>query len=322
MRKLRWLVLAMAFSACTPGAFSAASSGGGPTGSQVMTIDVDLTQDPDGNTPGGVGGGYLPLVTAVQVGTYVRFHNSDGFSHTATSIAGSSFPNQYPFTSKALNQSGTNLSGGFSTGSLSSGSYSVQFLADTVGTYLFGCFYHYGTPMRAAIEVTSGTATPTPFPTLTPTPAPTPTPKQTPTPVPTPTGTPPAKVTVHIGFNHAKNQSQFGDISFYAPDFNDPNAEVIVVKVGGKVTFLNDDPSGTPHTASGLGSNGFPKKFDNMNGPVQFGTQIDGGLTWSSGQLNNGQSSQTFTVPVAGTYYFGCYFHFDSNQMRDVVVAE
>jgi plastocyanin len=44
-------------------------------------------------------------------------------------------------------------------------------------------------------------------------------------------------------------------------------------------------------------------------------------LTWSTGTLTSGQQSQVFTIPAAGTYYFGCAFHFLSQSMREVIVA-
>jgi plastocyanin len=145
------LVLA---AACTPGA-SAPPSGGGslPSGAQITTIDVDLTLDPGGTTAAGPAGGYKPLATIVAVGTYVRFQNSDGFAHTATSIAGATYPTAYPFSNAALNASGSTLSGGFSSGNLVAGAISAPILADVAGHYIFGCFYHYGTPMRAEIDV-------------------------------------------------------------------------------------------------------------------------------------------------------------------------
>ncbi|HMD02441.1 MAG TPA: plastocyanin/azurin family copper-binding protein [Candidatus Baltobacteraceae bacterium] len=137
---------------CTPGALSA--TGGAPaTAAPAMLIDVDLTNDPQGPTSAGTGGGYKPLALSVAVGTLIRFNNSDGFAHTATSIGGSTFPSVYPFTGSALTQSGSTLSGGFSSGNLISGASSQSLLADAAGTYLFGCFYHYGTPMRGTIVV-------------------------------------------------------------------------------------------------------------------------------------------------------------------------
>ncbi|MGH7729138.1 MAG: cupredoxin domain-containing protein [Vulcanimicrobiaceae bacterium] len=155
MRTLLALAVLAACAACTPGSFAATGGGGAvvPSGGTVQAIDVDLTRDPQGATPAGAGGGYAPLVTMVAAGTFVRFTNSDGFAHTATSISGSTFPSAYPFTSAALNQSGGTLSGGFSSGSLAAGTSSQALLADKPGTYIFGCFYHYGTPMRATIVV-------------------------------------------------------------------------------------------------------------------------------------------------------------------------
>jgi plastocyanin len=152
-----WLLGALlACVGCTPGSFALASASGatGITGT-VVTVDVDLTKDRSGPTPGGTGAGYAPLVTMLAVGDGVRFHNSDGFSHTATAIPGApaTFPASYPFTSAALDQVGSKLSQGFSSGNLTAGSTSQTLLADKSGTYLFGCFYHYGSPMRASVVV-------------------------------------------------------------------------------------------------------------------------------------------------------------------------
>jgi len=153
MSRTRWFALALLCSGCTPGAYAPASSAGAPPSATVTTIDVDLTEDPDGSTPAGDGGGYKPLITSVAVGSYVQFHNSDGFAHTATSFTGTTFPQGYPFGNGALSQSGATLSGGFSSGSLQPNAVSQALLADKAGTYLFGCYYHYGTPMRAVLNV-------------------------------------------------------------------------------------------------------------------------------------------------------------------------
>ncbi len=120
-----------------------------------MTVDVDLTTHTAGASPAGTAAGYAPLVTTLAVGQSIRFINSDGFAHTATSIAGNpaSFPAAYPFTSAALTSTGATLSGGFSSGNLQAGASSQVLLADKPGTYVFGCFYHYGAPMRAVIVV-------------------------------------------------------------------------------------------------------------------------------------------------------------------------
>ncbi len=128
-----------------------------------------------------------------------------------------------------------------------------------------------------------------------------------------------APLTVYVGFKHAAITSpKYGKIAFYAPTTG--KTAPIMVKVGSSVVFLNDDT--TRHTASGLGTTGFPKSFDNKSGIQAVGTTINAGLTWASGSLNPGQKSKVFTVPKAGTYYFGCYYHDHvTPAMRDVIVA-
>ncbi len=147
-------IVALAIEGCTPGAAGSSNAGSAPgTSASVTTVDVNLTSDPAGTTTAGVGRGYAPLAATVTVGTFVRFKNSDGFAHTASSIAGTAFPATYPFSGSALTASGGTLSDGFTSGALSAGQSSQALLADRPGTYLFGCFFHYGTPMRATIVV-------------------------------------------------------------------------------------------------------------------------------------------------------------------------
>jgi len=132
-------LLLAALSACTPGGMLGAQSGGGATAS----IDVNLTQHADG---------YLPDSIDVAVGSTIRFVNSDSFAHTATLIPGAvGFPSGSPFTTSALTQSGSAVSQPWSTGSLAAGASSQTLTIDAPGTYYFGCFYHYGAPMRGTI---------------------------------------------------------------------------------------------------------------------------------------------------------------------------
>ena len=140
----------MAFAGCTNGAPPA---GGASAGAAATTIDVSLTSAPASATAYGSGGGYAPLVTTVALGTTVRFVNLDAFGHTATSLGGTSFPAASPFAGSAQSSSGNTLSGGWSSGTLGGGTSSQALLADKPGTYLYGCFFHYGAPMRGAIVV-------------------------------------------------------------------------------------------------------------------------------------------------------------------------
>lgn len=130
---------AMALAACTPGGMLS----GNAAGAGAATIDVNLTLHADG---------YAPDTIAVPVGTSIRFTNSDGFAHTATVIPGAtSFPQGSPFSASAQARSGTAISQNWSTGTLPAGDSSQVILLDRAGTYLYGCFYHYGAPMRGTI---------------------------------------------------------------------------------------------------------------------------------------------------------------------------
>jgi plastocyanin len=138
--------------ACTdgaPGSLSGSVAG-------VTTIDVSLTAFAATMTPPGISAGYAPAQLTVPVGTQIRFVNRDSFAHTASAVNGLTFPAGSPLSAGALtpSSSGRNLSGGgWSSGNLAAGAASPVFVADTPGTYLFGCFYHYGAPMRGSIVV-------------------------------------------------------------------------------------------------------------------------------------------------------------------------
>lgn len=144
---MRALALAMlaALAACTPGGmFSGGGSGGG---GNVTTIDVNLTLHQNG---------FSPDTVNVPVGSSIRFNNSDGFAHTATLIPGATtFPSGRPWdasvTSQIPNSGPALLSQPWSSGALQAGSSSQVITVDTPGTYLYGCYFHYGAPMRGTI---------------------------------------------------------------------------------------------------------------------------------------------------------------------------
>ncbi len=139
----------MLLAACTAGGIPTSSAGGG--GGAAININLTLSQPVQ--TSYGLSGGFTPAITTVPVGTQFHFTNTDSFAHTGTEIPQSDtkFPAGSPFDQGATTQSGNTLSGGFSSGALQPGSSSQTITADRAGTYLFGCFFHYGAPMRAAI---------------------------------------------------------------------------------------------------------------------------------------------------------------------------
>src|SRR5579859_2047214 len=68
-RMRRWLgAVALLLAGCTPGSSAIAGGGSVAVTGRIVPVDVNLTNDPGGNTPGGAGAGYLPLTTNVNVG--------------------------------------------------------------------------------------------------------------------------------------------------------------------------------------------------------------------------------------------------------------
>lgn len=137
--------------ACTPGGLAPPPGGGAAT----VTIDVNLTLNAPTQTPEGLSGGFKPAVTTVSVGDTIAFANTDGVgvNHTATLVPGSpaSFPSGSPFGASALQQSGSVISQPWSSGAMVSGTGSQVITVDKAGTYLYGCFFHYASPMRGVI---------------------------------------------------------------------------------------------------------------------------------------------------------------------------
>lgn len=144
--------LVIALASCTPGGIMGTGGGGAPSG-QVTKIDINLTlHSSPTQLPQGSAAGYAPAQTTVAVGSFVQFVNSDSFAHTATAIpAAATFPASSPFSVSAQQQSGTAISSAWSSGTLQAGQASQLIQIDAPGTYLFGCFFHYGAPMRGAI---------------------------------------------------------------------------------------------------------------------------------------------------------------------------
>ncbi len=127
---------------------------------------------------------------------------------------------------------------------------------------------------------------------------------------------------MYVGFQYAAvTNATYGELGYYAALADATEAAPLSFKSGSKVVFDNDDAYSSPHTASGLGTSGFPSFFDNTSGATASGTAIDGGTTWSTGNLNAGQTSSVFTLGPPGTYYFGCAYHYARQGMEDVIVS-
>jgi plastocyanin len=146
-------ILPILLAGCTPGGTFGSTVGGSSGGAQVTKIDVNLTlHSAPTQIAAGSAAGFAPAQTTVAVGTFVQFMNSDGFAHTATAIGqAASFPASSPFSVSAQTRSGTAISTSWSSGTLQAGQSSQLIQIDAPGTYLYGCFFHYGAPMRGVI---------------------------------------------------------------------------------------------------------------------------------------------------------------------------
>ena len=107
--------------------------------------------------------------------------------------------------------------------------------------------------------------------------------------------------------------------------YNTSGATAAVVNLTSPTTvqFKNTD-AGTPHTASNLGSwNGtWPPSYNNATGlsASASGTDISSG-SFSTGMTNAGATSSSYNANTPGMYVIGCYYHYNSNMMRDVIIV-
>jgi plastocyanin len=94
--------------------------------------------------------------------------------------------------------------------------------------------------------------------------------------------------------------------------------EVVTIAVGSGVQFVNVD--NTSHTATSFAGSTFPSQSPlGISATSASGSSLSGGF--SSGTLQAGSSSNIFLVDRAGTYLYGCFFHYSGN-MRGMIVAQ
>jgi len=118
-------------------------------------------------------------------------------------------------------------------------------------------------------------------------------------------------ITVNLTLNQPQ-PTPYGLSAGYAPP-------VTTVAVGSQIRFSNTDSF--THTATLIpGATQFPSGSPfGASALQQKGDNLSGGFT--SGALLAGSSSQTITADKAGTYFFGCFFHYGAG-MRGVIVAQ
>lgn len=143
-RLLHWIScasLASILVACTPGAPNAPNANSLARG---VLVGESLLKYGQTSSQFGTVGGFNPAIVVVAHGTTIQFHNEDSFNHTATRISGPPFPPGNPIPNSALTLSGTDVSQlSWSSGALLPNAYSQALGTSKVGTFFFGCFYHY-----------------------------------------------------------------------------------------------------------------------------------------------------------------------------------
>ena len=128
---------------------------------------------------------------------------------------------------------------------------------------------------------------------------------------------PAGNVTIDLDLGLAScNDKTYSTVLGFSTD--NAHSQVIKVVSGSMVTFTATALG--PHTDDELGTGGFPKSDTNLATASAAGTDISA-ATFSTGTLNDGQSSMAYPAAMVGIYYFGCHFHYSSNHMRTVIIV-
>jgi plastocyanin len=123
---------------------------------RLQIINMDLDYQPKVRPVQGKLTGYNPAVANLHVGDRVQFVNIDDLRHTATgfSVGGQTVPEHYKFAGDPTKRSGSEITAHeWSTGVVAAHGKSQIFTVKLPGMYYYGCAYHLGNGMRAAIIV-------------------------------------------------------------------------------------------------------------------------------------------------------------------------
>lgn len=102
-----------------------------------------------------------------------------------------------------------------------------------------------------------------------------------------------------------------------AGDYFGASPGVVRVKVGQRVTFVNEDVK--HHTATGIvGARSFVPDPHWTDAALQASGTIGGGA-WSTGDLAPGKSA-TVVATKPGTYLWGCFFEYSAGMRGEIVV--
>lgn len=99
--------------------------------------------------------------------------------------------------------------------------------------------------------------------------------------------------------------------------------QTISLTAGESVRFTNLDT--IPHSAAFLGNASpspltWPATFNGSTTQSPAGTAI-GTTNWATGSLSAGQNSPIYETGLPGFYMIGCQYHYNTNEMRTVIVV-
>jgi|SRR5215469_5025725 len=119
--------------------------------------------------------------------------------------------------------------------------------------------------------------------------------------------------------------ARYGVVLGYFKGKTSFTSQVVSLPAATSVRFFNVDTS-RPHTLSFLGDatrSGapWPQNFNGSFNQSTAGTAI-GTTGFSTGPLNPGTKSLLYTTGMPGFYMVGCYFHYNSNGMRTVIIVK
>jgi len=123
-----------------------------------------------------------------------------------------------------------------------------------------------------------------------------------------------------------------GELSFIDPNYGfelgyavgrATQTQTISLSMGESVQFKNFDTN--PHSAAFLGnatsnSAPWPGSFNGSTTKSPAGTAI-GTTGWATGSLNANETSPIYETGLPGFYMIGCQYHYNTNEMRTVIVV-
>jgi plastocyanin len=131
-------------------------------------------------------------------------------------------------------------------------------------------------------------------------------------------------VGVRLTNEQPANDPTYGFILGYANGGNSKQSAVVGLTAGDPVQFVNADTTLT-HTASFLGdatqyNAPWPSSFNGSSMKSPAGTSI-ASPGFSTGPLAPGKVSAMYSSGPPGFYMIGCAFHYNSNEMRTIVIV-